>query len=98
MPVITAGVAGNTNASGLSATVAHVLEADLSDDVAVYGLPATVLTPPPTPQTTPDAVRAKVLDSAGNFICNLPHAQGLRAFGKRFDEPIVDALCDDDPR
>jgi hypothetical protein len=78
MPVITAGIAGSTTVAGLSTTAKHVLEADLADDVAVYGLPATVLTPPPTVQATPDMVRARVLDSSGTFICHLPHAQGLR--------------------
>lgn len=78
MPTITAGIAGDTTVAGLDATAAHVFEADLVDDVLVYGLPATLFVPAPTPQTTPDAAQARVLDESGNFICQLPHAQGLR--------------------
>lgn len=78
MPVITAEPADPVAVSGLDAAVNSVIQAEAAGAVQVYGLPATVLGPTPTPSPTPDAVKARVLDDAGNFICHLPHTLGLQ--------------------
>jgi hypothetical protein len=78
MPVITASRADSVEVSGLSAGVHLQRSVSLADPVQVFGLPAVLRTPDPTPAPTPDAVRARVLDSAGTFICHLPHTEGLR--------------------
>jgi hypothetical protein len=78
MPVVTVARAGTVGVSGLAAGAHLRPSVSLADPVQVYGLPAAVRTPDPTPTTTPDAVRARVLNSAGTFIANLPHAEGLR--------------------
>jgi hypothetical protein len=64
--------------SGLAPTAGTGATVDLAAPVIVYGLPAVAGSPPPTPSVSPDTVRARVLNSAGAFICHLPHAQGLR--------------------
>jgi hypothetical protein len=64
--------------TGLDGVVANVVQGDAPTPILVTGSPAVSRTPAPTPQTTPDKVRARVLDWAGNFICHLPHAKGLR--------------------
>lgn len=78
MTVITAAIATAVQISGLPATTKSAVAVDLADPVIIYGLPAVVREPTPTPSPAPDAVQARVLDFTGTFICNLPHAQGLR--------------------
>src|SRR4051794_29428688 len=78
MPVITAGIASSVSGSGLGSTVGGVITADIADEVTVYGLPAVVIPPAPTPSPNPDAVSARVYDEDGVFVFNLPHAKGLR--------------------
>lgn len=67
------GTVYGIDATALTATVVGPPEVG-----SIYGLPAVVRTPDPVPSTSPDTVRARVLDSAGTFICHLPHTQGLR--------------------
>jgi hypothetical protein len=78
MTVITAGIASPVTASGTPATVGGVITADIADPVLVWGIPAASVPPPPTQSPNPDAISARVLDGTGAFICNLPHAKGLR--------------------
>jgi hypothetical protein len=78
VPVITVGAPTAVAVSGDDAVPVAQLAAESADPVRVYGLPAVVRTPDPTPTTAPDAVHARVLDSAGNFVRHLPRAQGLR--------------------
>lgn len=78
MPVVTFDVADPVAVSGLDFEVESVTTFELADPVRVYGLPMVARTPDPTPTTSPDAVRAQVLDSAGNFVRHIPRAQGLR--------------------
>lgn len=78
MTVYTAVAPSPVSYSGLAPTASSVFDVEAPDPIQFYGLPAVPLAPRPTAQNTPDTVRARVLDSAGNFICNLPHTQGLR--------------------
>src|SRR5438477_7422424 len=78
MPVITGARAGAINVSAAAGVIQSKMAGEAADSIQVYGLPGTVRSPDPTPQTTPDTVRARVLDSTGAFICHLPHTQGLR--------------------
>jgi hypothetical protein len=78
MPVVAVATATAVAVSGLPATVRDNQEVDLADPVQIFGLPATPVFAPAAPSPNPDAVRARVLDDAGAFICHLPRADGLR--------------------
>lgn len=78
MPVITGARAGAITTTGKAGVPGSSLPGEAAETIQVYGLPGVVRTPAPTAQTTPDAVRARVVDWAGNYICHLPHTQGLR--------------------
>jgi hypothetical protein len=78
MPVVTGAAPTPIVVTGLDGVVANVVQGDAPTPILVTGSPAVPRTPAPTPQTTPDKVRARVLDSAGTFICHLPRTQGLR--------------------
>jgi hypothetical protein len=77
MTIITGARAGAIDVSGAAGGVSSKIPGETADTILVYGLPGVVLEPA-VPTTSPDAVRARVLDDAGTFICHLPHAQGLR--------------------
>src|SRR3569833_2772020 len=78
MAAIVAGIAAAVQYSGLAAVPGNLAYADAATPVQFYGLPAVLPVSAPAPSSSPDAVRARVLDSAGSFICHLPHVEGLR--------------------
>jgi hypothetical protein len=80
MPLITGGIADPITITGLPGSVGSTITGEIAEPVVITGLPGLVGTPDDVvvPTTSPDAVRARVLDKNGTFICNLPHAQGLR--------------------
>lgn len=78
MTVYTAVAPTPVSFSGLAPAASSVIEVEAPDPIEFGGLPAVLVQPPPTAQATPDAIRARVLDESGNFICQLPHTQGLR--------------------
>jgi hypothetical protein len=78
MAAIVAAIATAVQYSGLSAVPGNIAYADTATPVQFYGLPAVLPVSAPAPSSSPDAVRARVLDSSGAFICHLPHAEALR--------------------
>jgi hypothetical protein len=82
MTVYTAVAPTPVALSGLAPTAASVFDVEAPAPVQFYGLPGVARTagdvPPSVPTTSPDATSARVLDSAGTFIANLPNAKGLR--------------------
>lgn len=81
MPIITGTRASAVNVAGVAGVAESNLLGERAQAIQVYGLPGVVRTADDTPTfttTAPDAVRARVLDFTGAFICHLPRALGLR--------------------
>lgn len=71
-------IADPVEISGLPATISSHIQLGIAEPVVITGLPLLVLEPPAAPTTTPNGVKARVLDEDGVFIAHLPHTQGLR--------------------
>jgi hypothetical protein len=78
MTGVTVDLAAPVQVSSLAPTVGYGVTVDLADPVLVFGLPVVVGEPAPAASPTPDAVKAKVYNSAGTFVANLPRADGIR--------------------